>query len=341
MKVSTLGEFELIDRLCAILGNERDDQLVVGIGDDAAAWKPSPGRLLTATTDALVEGVHFSLDTTRWEDLGWKALAENVSDIAAMGCRPRYALIALALPGETALADVEALYDGLRECGEAFDCLVVGGDTVHAPLLVVHVTVIGESLPVAGDGTPLLTRSAARPGDLLAVTGPLGASAAGLRLLSENVEFELADAPLLAAHRRPVPRVVAGLTLVEAGVRCGIDVSDGLLADVGHLCERSGYDAEIDAIRVPVHEAALARYGEAALDMALSGGEDYELVCAGSRDALAQASARLVDLGEPPLTLIGSIVERRGERPEVWLIGPNGVADHVVGGGYQHFGGQR
>lgn len=337
-RLSTVGEFGLIDRLAAMLGAQADGPLAVGIGDDAAVWKAAPDRLLTATTDVLVEGVHFSLDTSRWEDVGWKALAENLSDIAAMGCSPRYALVAIVLPPETAIADVEALYSGLRACAATFGCAIIGGDTARGPLVVLDVTVIGESQVVTSEHDyPLLTRSAARPGDLLAVTGPLGGSAAGLRLLSEGSQIDLDDGPLLAAHRRPVPRVAAGSALVEAGVRCGIDVSDGLLADVGHICERSGHDAEIDAAQVPVHPAARARFGDAALDLALSGGEDYELVCAGSRDILAEASARLVDLGEPPLTVIGRILPQRGPAPEVRLVGPDGRAMSGRGGGYQHF----
>lgn len=337
MKISEVGEFGLIARLATLLGNDPHDSLVLGIGDDAAVWQTAGDRLVAATTDSLVEGVHFDLATTSWLDLGWKALAENLSDIAAMGCNPRYALIGLGIPAEAEVADAEALYAGLAECGRAFGCLVVGGDTVRSPLLIIHVTVLGESVPVRRGDRPLLTRSAAQPGDLIAVTGPLGASAAGLLLLRNETTADPQDETLLKSHRRPMPRVRAGIALVEVGVRCGIDVSDGLLADVGHICERSRVDAEVEATRVPVHPAARGRFGEAALGLALRGGEDYELVCVASRNTLAAASAAIVDLGEPPLTVIGSIMNMEGDRAAVHLVTPDGERMTEVDGGYQHF----
>src|SRR5207244_1279802 len=142
MTLSTLGEFSLIDRLAGVLGPPRVPGLLLGIGDDAAAWRPTPGSVTVATMDALVQGVHFDLATTSWTDLGWKAIAENVSDVAAMGCGSRYALVALALPIDVDPADVEALYSGMRECADAYGCAVVGGDTVSAPLVVISVTLI-------------------------------------------------------------------------------------------------------------------------------------------------------------------------------------------------------
>jgi thiamine-monophosphate kinase len=338
MKVSSVGEFGLIDRLAALLGPREAGSLLMGIGDDAAVWRPTPGCLTVATADSLVEAVHFDLRTTSWSDLGWKALAENVSDIAAMGCSPRYALIGLGVPAETHIDDLEALYAGLAECGKAFGCRIVGGDTVRSSQVVIHVTVIGESEVAEGDDRPILTRSAAVPGDLVAVTGPLGASAAGLRLLQAGASLERDDEELVKSHRRPLPRVGAGLRLVEAGVRCGIDISDGLLADLGHICERSGVYARIEAAQVPVHRAATARFGVAAIELALSGGEDYELVCAGSRDALAAASARLVDDGEPPLVVIGSIIERSEESPMILVIDGEGHPIELPETGYRHFG---
>ena len=293
MKLSNVGEFGLIERLSGVLGDGAPDDLVVGIGDDAAVWRPSADCLMVATADSLVEGVHFDLATTGWRDLGWKALAENLSDVAAMGCVPRYALVGLGLTVDNTVAEAESLYAGLRECGEAFGCVVVGGDTVRSPVVILHIAVFGESLPVGSGPALLLTRSAGRSGDLVAVTGPLGASAAGLKVL-QGTARDRAYPELLKAHRRPYPRVVAGQVLVQAGVRCAIDVSDGLLADVGHICERSKVDAEIDSDLVPVHPAALSAFGDAAFDMALRGGEDYELVCTGAADAITRASEQIV-----------------------------------------------
>lgn len=331
MRISALGEFGLIDRLAAVLGPPPRDGLVVGIGDDAAAWRASPSALAVATADSLVEGVHFTRETIGWHDLGWKALAVNLSDVAAMGCQPRYALCALGLPADLAVEATEALYAGVRECATAYACGVVGGDVVRAPCVMIQVTVIGESVHVR-DGQhdlPLLVRSGARPGDVLAVSGPLGGSAAGLELLLGNPPEAAGDEPpsyqrvdsaasaAVEAHRRPRPRVVAGQVLVETGLRCAIDVSDGLVADVGHICERSDVDAVIEAHQVPVHPAAAESFPERGLEMALTGGEDYELVCAGPLHLVELASQRLQEGGEPPLTVIGSIQSRSGKKPRV------------------------
>jgi thiamine-monophosphate kinase len=362
MSLSRLGEFRLIDRLAGVLGQPTPPELLIGIGDDAAVWRPTPGAVTVATADALVQGVHFDLATTSWADLGWKALAENVSDVAAMGCAPRYALVALALPGDIDPTDVEALYRGMAECADAYRCAVVGGDVVSAPTLIISVTLIGESMPGEGetiDLPPVLTRSAARPGDVLAVTGPLGASAAGLRLLEST---PLPNAPpqggtspspltgegegggepsdasvLIRAHLRPTPRVTTGQALVQAGIRCAIDVSDGLVADVEHLCERSGVAATIDAARVPVHPAVQAQFPDDALNLALTGGEDYELVCAGSRENVERARELLQAMNESDLTTIGEVLSLDGAGAAVRVRGAAGETLPLARHGYQHF----
>lgn len=358
MSVASLGEFELIDRLVDLLPPSHEPALLLGIGDDAAAWVPTPGAITVATTDALVEGVHFDLATIGWIDLGWKAMAENVSDIAAMGCRPRYALIALGLPPQRLVADIEDLYRGIAECASTYDFVVVGGDVVRAPSVVINVTLVGESSPGVREGPPpaLLVRSGARAADAIAVTGPLGASAAGLRLLLDRQRaadaaaghgetqrsWSLGDNPatgvLIQAHRRPIPRVSAARALVESGLRCAIDVSDGLTADLGHICERSHVDAEVRVDRVPVSVEAEQLFGAEALDMALAGGEDYELVCVGPSADLARASDVLVQRGEPPLTTIGVIVPRADAVPSVRLFDADGRIHRPEGRGFQHFG---
>lgn len=340
MRVAAIGEFALIDRLAGLVGPSANPGLLMGIGDDAAVWDPEPGTLTVATTDCLVEGVHFDLRTTSWADLGWKALAENLSDIAAMGCRPRYALVGLAIPSDHVVADVEALYRGLAECGATYGCAIVGGDTVHAPIVVLNVTVAGESLPGAGHEL-LLLRSAAKPGDAVAVTGPLGGSAAGLRLLAQGPRRGAEESRLAEVHLRPKPRITAGLALVEAGVRCAIDVSDGLLADLGHVCERSDVDAEIYVPRVPVHPDVLARFGQEAPSLALTGGEDYELIAVGSPAALERASQLLADRGEPPLVTVGDVLARQAARPAVRVRGAGGQLVNFERAGYQHFAASR
>ncbi|MDO8612946.1 MAG: thiamine-phosphate kinase, partial [Dehalococcoidia bacterium] len=201
MKVSDLGEFGLIERLAKAAGAEQPESLIVGIGDDAAAWRLNDAVML-ATTDTLVEGVHFLPGRTPWADLGWKALAVNVSDIAAMGGLPQYALVTLALPPQTAVPDVDALYDGLRECAREYGVAIAGGDVVRAPQVAITVALLGQA-EVDGGGRPrLMRRDAARAGYAIAVTGTLGDSAAGLRRLKDGAP---ADDPLVRAHLRPRP----------------------------------------------------------------------------------------------------------------------------------------
>ncbi len=360
VRARDLGEFGLIDRLDAIVRHPPNPRLILGIGDDAAAWEPEPDTITVATTDCLIEGVHFDLATTSWTDLGWKAMAENLSDVAAMGCRPRYALIGMALPGDRPTEDAEALYRGVAECGAEYECVIVGGDTVASPIVSLHVTVVGESEPVQG-GSPLLRRSSAQPGDSIAVTGPLGGSAAGLRLLKQGARpeargvggtrsHELGGEPkgpaptgtirasrLVEAHLRPRPRVAAGLALVEAGVRCSIDISDGLLADLEHICERSSVGAEIDLPRIPIHPDAVAEFGAEAESLALNGGEDYELIAVGSGARVAAASNLLARQGQSPLTVIGTIIASADQRGMVRIRNAKGQVMKVDGVGYQHF----
>jgi thiamine-monophosphate kinase len=241
MLLSELGEFGLIRELAA-------RGLVEGVDDDAAEL----GDGLVVTQDALVEGVHFRLDWTSWRDLGYKAAAVNVSDLAASAARPEALIVSLCLPPETAVEDVVELYEGIAEAGGA----VRGGDTTAAPVLVLSVTAIGRSDRVPG-------RSGARPGDVVVVTGPLGGSGAGFRALSENRR----DDPAVVAHLRPPLRVEEGLALGRVATAM-LDISDGLAADAGHVAELSSCRLALDLDAVP-------RAGELA---DLGFGEDYELL---------------------------------------------------------------
>jgi thiamine-monophosphate kinase len=262
----------------------------LGIGDDAAAVTlPHPGRVVLST-DLVVAGIHVDPAVSTPEDIGWKALMVTVSDLAAMGAEVSYALLSVAAPRGFA---VERLADGVAEAATACGCTVVGGDLSGSPVLVVSVAAVG-SLP--DDGHPLLTRGGARPGDTLVVTGPLGSSAAGLRLLgaSEGTagatgESGLDGAALTAAHRRPRARLAEGDVARRSGATAAVDVSDGLVVDTVHLAEASGVGLELT-----VGEEAVAP--GATRDEALVGGEDYELVLATpdpDRLAVAFAAARL------------------------------------------------
>jgi thiamine-monophosphate kinase len=244
----------------------------------------------------MVEGVHFLPERIRWEDIGWKALAVNLSDIAAMGGTPLVALVTLALPPETHADTMDALYRGLGESAREHGAVVAGGDVVRAPQVSVTVALIGRA--AQRDGEPLLLRrSAARPGDIIAVTGTLGDSAAGLRRLQAGTP---PDDPIVQRHTRPVPRIEAGRAAVEAGVRCGIDVSDGLLQDVGHVCEMSNAGAVLRAADVPLSDSLRAAFPDDALELACTGGEDYELLLIGPAPAVSRV---------PDVTVIGEIVE--------------------------------
>jgi len=333
MKVSELGEFGLIDLLAELTYQARDDQveawqkLVFGIGDDAAAWHGDTSIQL-ATVDSLIQDIHFTFGITPWRELGWRALAANLSDIAAMGGRPRYALVSLALPGESEVEDVTALYRGMIELAGRFGVALVGGDTSRAPLLVINITVLGNK----GENETILTRSAARPGDRVAVTGYLGASAAGLEMLTGGLKFNPeAAASLREAFLTPYPRVAEGQVLAEQGVMAAIDISDGLVSDMGHICRASRIGARIEADRVPVHPAVVANFGGRALELALSGGEDYELLFT----AGAGVIERVEGLLSGPVTVIGEITgDGAGE---VTVVDSRGNPLGLAKSGWEHF----
>jgi thiamine-monophosphate kinase len=333
MKVAEIGEFGLIDLLSGLVSTARDSeqeawrQLILGIGDDAAAWQ-GDSRVQLATTDLLIEGVHFTLDMTSWEELGWRAMAANLSDIAAMGGLPRYALVSLALPGQTEVDDVTALYKGMIGLAQQFGTAIVGGDVSSAPQLVINIAILGSS--VSWD---ILTRSAARVGEKIAVTGYLGASAAGLEMLREHLSFDSeSTSALREAFLKPYPRVVEGGILVEHGVIAAIDISDGLISDLGHICEMSKVSARVEIDKVPVHPAVKAHFGDRALRMALSGGEDYELLFTASTEVIDQVKEAV----SCPVTVIGEIVA--GEAGEVTLIDEKGSRVYLPGTGWEHFG---
>lgn len=304
-----LGEFALIDRIVAHLGEAAARDIVVPPGDDAAAWTTTDG-LAVATIDALVEGTHFRRDTMSFEDVGWRAVAANVSDLAAMGAEPQYLLIATLLGPDVTTEDVDALARGIGAACIAMGVRVAGGDIVRSSTTGLSIAAYGRVPAHAGEAPALLRRDAARPGDRIAVSGRIGAAAAGLALIEAGRGDEAQASDLVRAHRRPVGRVALGRAAVARGVRCGIDCSDGLLQDLGHVAERSGVGIEVALAQVPVHPAAMELLGaQRALDLALGGGEDFELLLAGDRDALTA-----LETDDLPVTLIGRVVaEHPGE----------------------------
>ena len=311
MQVRDIGEFGVIERLNRMVvgrgpGNDavRAFPLLVDTGDDTAAWRAGDGQELF-TTDTMVEGIHFTRRTTPWRDLGWKAVAANVSDIASMGGLPTYALITLGLPPETSVADIEEMYRGMLEIGEEYGMAVVGGDIVGSPVLFVTTALVGVTT------RPPMLRSNARPGDAVAVSGYVGSSGGGLRLM---LDPELAGGSggtgdsadfLRRAHRRPAPAVRQGQSLAEAGIATAMDVSDGLGDDLGKLCAASGVSARVQASAVPVHPMLRREFPGDCLALALGGGEDYVLLFTGPPDIVESLIPRLGDGS----AVIGSIVE--------------------------------
>jgi thiamine-monophosphate kinase len=281
------GELEAVERIAALLPSPPPGE--TWIGDDAAVLS-SPGPAMLLATDALVAGVHADLSLVGVEDFGWKALAVNVSDLAAMGGRPLHAVVVVAGPSAT---DLDGLYRGLADAAAEYRCPVVGGDLANAPVLVVSVAVTGTT-----DGRRPVLRSGARAGHFVFVTGPLGASAAGLRALQAGG----AEAPpqQTRPHRRPVARLAEGQAVACAGGSAMIDVSDGLALDLGRLADASSVGMALE--RVPVAPGAT-------LEDALGGGEDYELLfCAPDEGVVAAFAER----GLRPPFRIGTCTSEAG-----------------------------
>jgi thiamine-monophosphate kinase len=284
----------------------------VGIGDDCGVLEPTPGTSLLATTDLLIEDVHFRRTYATPADVGWKAFAVNLSDIASMGGRPRWALVALACPGTTEAREVEAFYTAAWTLADQHEVAIVGGDTSASPSgWIVNVTLLGEAVH------PPLLRSTARPGDVVAVTGPLGRSAAGFALLSApRAPSGLASVDVddvTRAHLRPEPRVREGQWLAAAGgVTAMIDLSDGLVTDLGHLGEESVVGARIDLARLPLSDSVrrvAAACGGDALAWAASGGEDYELLFTCGAEDWERLARGLEDVAGRSPYAIGHIVD--------------------------------
>lgn len=340
MKVSELGEFGLIERLAEVLAAQRvsgDDRLVLGIGDDAAVWRNDASAALT-TTDTLVAGVHFHTDRTPWRDIGWKAIAVNVSDIAAMGGTPELALVTLALPEDSEVEHVEELYRGIAEAGAEYGVAIAGGDIVRSPTFAVTAALTGRA-GLDGNGEPLvMRRDAAKAGDLVAVTGHLGGAAGGLAMLLEGREggdAARAASSLLDRHLRPQARPEAGRAALEAGIRCGIDVSDGLLQDLGHVCRASHLGAVVWQDKLPVDPALNELFTpEEAVRYAVSGGEDYELVLVGSREHVEEAGRGM----EEGVTIIGEMVMEAENRAT--LLDESGRKVEMPTKGWDHLRGQ-
>ena len=335
--VNDLGEFALVESLCRRLSDSVSTDVLVGPGDDAAVVSAGDDQFVM-TADALIEGIHFRRDWMTAHQLGWKALAVNVSDVAAMLAEPRYALITLGLSGRESVEFVDGVYDGALELAAEFGVQLIGGDTVKSPAgTMLSVTVIGTVV----DGDAVL-RSGAQLGDAIVATGTFGDSGMGLEILQrpdflKTHPHSMRYERLMHRHLQPMPRVREGLSARAAGtVHAAIDVSDGLTTDLGRIAASSVVGIEVQLSSVPLSEdgeQVAPRLRIKALDVALSGGEDYELLLAVTEGDVPAVCDAITSQTGTQTTVIGHVVE-----------GPAGIWGRNVNdgrvelmGGYEHF----
>lgn len=316
-----MDEFSLIRRYFAAL-TPQGEGVVLGIGDDCALLAPPAGEQLAITSDTLVAGRHFPEQTAPY-DIGWKALAVNLSDLAAMGARPYAFTLALTLPAGDA-AWLQDFAAGLGALAREANIALVGGDTTRGPLSIT-ITALG-SVPAGA----AIRRDGARAGDLVCVTGTLGDAALALRLWQQGrVPVSEDESALRARLDRPTPRNAAGLAL-RGMASAALDLSDGLVGDLGHICAASGVGAEIDAAALPASDAFRRLAADNAADLQLAGGDDYELCLCLPPARLAEARRAC---GELPLTVVGRIVEGEG----VVARGHDGAVLASPAQAYRHF----
>ncbi len=327
-----IGEVGLIASLAEVFGAP-PREVVVGIGDDCAALDLGGEAFVLWTVDTLVEGVHFDPAFISLRQLGRKSLAVNLSDLAAMGGEPRYALLSLGWPPQRELAQALELGQGMAELGREYGVAVIGGDTVASPPgIMITVAVLGK-VPKE----EMLTRAGARVGDHIYVTGALGEAAAGLEILRRGLQPapEVAE-PLLAAHLDPVPQVAAGRLLAKHRLAtAAIDLSDGVATDLFHICRAGGVGARLEAQAVPISTGVSEVAREIKippLDLALKGGEDYQLLFTSPPDLGEQLSRIFRQGGLPQPAKIGEITAGR----EVIVAGAAGE-EIVSGKGFDHF----
>ena len=350
MLVENIGEFDLIhlleesihDRNAAQIEKLRSlgVDLRLGIGDDAAVWT-YPAATVVATTDTMVDGVHFASELIGWRDLGWKAAATNLSDIGAMGASPTCALVTLGLHGKIPVDGLLEMYGGIMDACAYAGGAIVGGDVVRSETFFVSVGLDGI---VEAGGTPM-TRSEARAGRAIAVTGTLGSSGGGLRLLLEDpprAESVCADtSTLVDAHNHPMPRVREGQILRKLGVRCAMDISDGLIADLGKLCAASDVSARIDVERIPIDPQLRRAFPEDWLRLALGGGEDYELLFTADDATMATVCEQMGEAVSVVGRITGQIDRAGPSEPIVTVVDSAGCIVDTDSTGWDHFGNGR
>ena len=331
MKLQDLGEFNLIERIRPRFAHTTKDTL--GIGDDCAVISLSEDRVQLVTTDMLIENIHFLRDRISPEDLGHKSFAVNLSDIAAMGGTPTGAFLSLALPGDIEVDWCDAFFDGIHALATEYNCPLLGGDTTKTKQnIAINFTVLGEM-----DTAHVKYRSDAQVGDIIAVTGTLGDSAGGLRLILENRSSQSAhQAALLQAHNRPTPHLKAGVWLAKhPAVHSMMDVSDGIDSDIQHIMKASKVGATIDLDHIPLSEALVhvgAQNQWPVEELAMTGGEDYVLICTIEADAFPELADAFKKKFQHPLYPIGQCTDIHQLNYE-----RAGIAHNLQSKGFDHF----
>ncbi len=333
MKLKDIGEFGFIKKIsrgCLI----RPQNILKAIGDDAAAFRSDPDRLVLFTTDLLVERIHFLRNAISGFDLGYKSLAVNLSDIAAMGGWAREAFVSIAIPEDCPVDYLEDIYEGMKHLAARFDVNILGGDTTSSKIdLIINVGVLGS---VAEN--EMLCRDAARPGDTIFSTGFLGDSKAGLHLILNNIAADTVDKKkLLEAHNLPEPHLREGRFLAQQkAVHAAIDTSDGLSSDLAHIVEESGVGARLYEHEIPVSEnlrTFCKQFDFNPPEYALSGGEDYTLLCTTAAEAAEKIASDFQKQFKRPLFRIGEITDSR----RMELVGPDGAVRSISPSGWDHF----
>ncbi len=331
-----MKELDLIEQIRHTFAPSRSKAIALGIGDDCAILRPPSGSEVLVTTDFTLEGRHFRRDLHSPESVGHRCLARGLSDLAAMGAAPMAAFLSLAVPADLLAtargrAWITRFFNGLRSLASEHRITLAGGDTAESPasFILADIVLLG-SAPIGRS----LRRSGAKPGDALYVTGSLGGAAAELStMLARNARTtkitKTADHP----QTFPQPRIAIGLALLKSGLAtASIDVSDGLSTDLAHLCRASGVAAEVEQAAIPLHPLARKLGTEAALNAALHGGEDYELLFA------APSSTRMPHrIAGVPITRIGRFTRKLKKQPLLTLLTPNGDRATLEPRGWEHF----
>jgi len=332
MKLREIGEFGFIDRI-APLGSIRTEGVVKGIGDDCAVISVGGPNYLLVTTDLLMERIHFLKKWASSELIGARALAANLSDIAACGGTPLDAFISIAIPDEVEVEWLDGLYRGMAEMARAYSVNLLGGDTTGSKSdLVINIALTGTVAP-----DEVLFRHTANPGDVVVLTGPTGQSAAGCDILVHSPELpEQTSRALIRAHLEPAPHILQGRVLAASGAcTAAIDVSDGISSDLGHICRDSGLAAVVYEDRLSVSQeliSAAAAMGKDPLEWVLHGGEDYVLLAAVNSDKLADLEKKFKANGLDLFT-IGEFLP--GDK--MVLQRSDGQKEELAWGGWDHF----